>query len=106
MRSQIIGWLVVTALLAVGLTSVVSRGIFVLEAFAEPNPESVYNAFDIRYYDHYIATFLHLIPALLIVFIGPMQFITAIRNRYRTFHRWSGRVFLVCGAIGAATGFE
>ena len=98
---EIIGWLVVAALIAVGLTSVIGRGIFVLEALTEPNPEAMFNAFDIRYYDHYIATFLHLIPALLIVSIGPMQFITAIRNRYRTFHRWSGRVFLVCGAIGA-----
>ena len=102
---EIIGWLVVAALIAVGLTSVIGRGIFVLEALAEPDPEAVFNAFDIRYLEHYIATILHLIPALLIVFIGPLQFISAIRNRYRTFHRWSGRIFLVCGAVGAATGF-
>jgi uncharacterized membrane protein len=74
---------------------------------AEPiaDPSSTFNPFDIRYYEHFVATWLHLGPGLLIMLIGPTQFIPALRKKYLTAHRWAGRVFIVCGGIGAASGF-
>ena len=45
---------------------------------------------------HPVISFLHLIPALIFLLLAPLQFSRGIRNRYRTFHRWSGRVLLVC----------
>lgn len=36
---------------------------------------------------------LHIFFALIITACGPVQFIPAVRNRFRTFHRWNGRVY-------------
>lgn len=103
---EILGWLIMAALLFTGITSVFGRADFLMTSMAQPIPEpsEVFNPFDIRYYEHYLATWLHLGPGLLIFTIGPLQFIRAIRKKYINFHRWAGRVYLVCGGIGALSG--
>ncbi|MFT4861943.1 MAG: putative membrane protein [Pseudohongiellaceae bacterium] len=103
---EAIGWLVMAALLFTGITSVFGRADFLLTSMAQPiaEPSEVFNPFDIRYYEHYLATWLHLGPGLLIFCIGPLQFIRAIRKKYIKFHRWSGRVYIICGSIGALSG--
>lgn len=100
-----LGWLAMAGLLYVGLSSVFGRMAFMGEASAVANPAEVYNAFDIRYVELPLATWLHLLPALLIALTGPFQFIRRIRKQWPVFHRWSGRVFLTCGFVGALTGF-
>lgn len=103
---EVLGWIIVAALLFTGITSVFGRADFLLGSMAQPiaEPSEVFNPFDIRYYEHYLATWLHLGPGLLIFCIGPMQFIRAIRKNYTNFHRWTGRVYIVCGGIGALSG--
>lgn len=103
---EIAGWLALALLLFTGITSIFGRAVFVTEALsaAVDNPSEVYNPFDIRYYEHYLATFLHLGPGLLIFCLGPLQFIPAIRKKWLNFHRWSGRTFLICGVISAFSG--
>ncbi len=103
---EVIGWVIMAGLLFTGITSVFGRADFLLSSMAQPiaEPSEVFNPFDIRYYEHYIAAWLHLGPGLLIFCIGPLQFIRAIRKNYTNFHRWAGRVYLVCGGIGALTG--
>lgn len=46
----------------------------------------------------------HMLLAGVISVLGPLQFIPWLRNRYRTLHRWSGRVFLVTAVILATSG--
>lgn len=48
---------------------------------------------------HPILTLVHVIPGLLFMVLGPLQFSATIRSRYLRWHRWSGRVFVVCAAI-------
>ncbi len=36
---------------------------------------------------------LHIIFALIITASGPIQFVPAVRNRFKTFHRWNGWVY-------------
>jgi uncharacterized membrane protein len=38
---------------------------------------------------------------MLALFLGPLQFWTALRRRYARFHRWTGRIYLVSVGIGA-----
>lgn len=104
---EFVGWVIVIGLLGLGLNSVIDRALFLVDAYAQPvaDPDAAFGPFDGRYYEHYLATIGHLIPATLIVFTGPLQFIRRIRTSYRTLHRISGRIFIVCGFIGAATGF-
>ncbi|MCC2605674.1 DUF2306 domain-containing protein [Planctobacterium marinum] len=46
----------------------------------------------------------HILPAAYLSVFGCMQLIPAIRNRFRAFHRWNGRVFFSLGVSGAVTG--
>lgn len=103
---EVVGWIIMAVLLFTGISSVFGRADFLLDALAQPiaEPSEVFNPFDIRYYQHYLATWLHLGPGLLIFCLGPLQFIRAIRKNYINFHRWAGRVYLVCGGVGALSG--
>ena len=44
-------------------------------------------------------TLIHILPGLLFMILGPLQFSAAIRARHLRWHRWSGRVFLLCAGI-------
>lgn len=64
------------------------------------------------YYRHYDAAsfdpywprrgwlFLHINGGALALLTGPMQFWTGLRRRNLTFHRWTGRLFLLGVAVG------
>jgi uncharacterized membrane protein len=103
---EVLGWVVVAWLVIVGLTSIVGRAGFLAGALelAPADPEGALGPFDYRYYEHAVATTLHLIPALAIMLLGPLQFIRGIRTKYIKFHRLSGYIFMVCGVIGALSG--
>lgn len=44
-------------------------------------------------------TLMHIIPGLLFIGLGPLQFSARMRARYRQWHRWSGRIYLLCGLV-------
>src|SRR6267142_645148 len=49
---------------------------------------------------HYpILTLVHIVPGLLFMLLGPLQFSSTIRARHLRWHRWSGRIFVVCGVV-------
>ncbi len=48
---------------------------------------------------------IHVILAAIMVIGGPLQFIPQIRERFRTFHRWLGRVYVVTAIIVSSAGF-
>lgn len=51
-------------------------------------------------------TSLHVIPGLIYLALAPLQFAGPIRERFRTYHRWSGRLLASIGLImGAAALF-
>jgi len=58
---------------------------------------------DIGFAQHKLLTFVHILPGMLFMVLCPLQLSRAIRNKHLTFHRWSGRVFLVCCAIIVAS---
>ncbi|HJQ10414.1 MAG TPA: DUF2306 domain-containing protein [Gemmatimonadaceae bacterium] len=43
----------------------------------------------------------HVTAGLLALFLGPLQFWSALRRRYARLHRWSGRLYLAGVAVGA-----
>jgi len=102
-----IGWVVVVILILTALVAISIRSHLVLTAFANgaANAANGLDDFDVRYVEHPLATLAHLIPGFLIVLIGPTQFIRSFRKRWSVLHRWAGRVFIVCGTMGALTGF-
>ena len=44
-------------------------------------------------------TLIHIIPGLLFMVLGPLQFSSRLRARHLQWHRWSGRVYLICSLI-------
>jgi uncharacterized membrane protein len=54
---------------------------------------------------HPYLTLTHILPALLFVTLGPLQFSSTLRARHLQWHRWAGRVFVVAAAIVGVTAF-
>ncbi len=46
-----------------------------------------------------LLTFVHILPGLLFMVLGPIQFSSTLRARHLQWHRWSGRVYLICGLV-------
>lgn len=47
---------------------------------------------------------IHILAGTVFMLLGPLQFIPSIRRHWPKMHRVTGRVFLVCGLIAAASG--
>ena len=56
------------------------------------------DVFDLRYVQHPWITFLHIVPGLMFLTLGPLQFMARIRQRRISFHRGLGRILVVCAA--------
>ena len=52
---------------------------------------------------HPLLTMVHIIPGLLFMLLGPLQFVSSLRSRRPELHRWTGRVVLVSGMIIGST---
>jgi hypothetical protein len=51
-----------------------------------------------------IALATHLLLAFTVHFFGPLQLIPQIRNRFPTFHRWNGRIYIISAFIISIAG--
>ena len=64
------------------------------------NPRAAqFVALDDIFARHPILTSVHIVPGLLFMLLGPLQFSSTIRARHLRWHRWSGRIFMGCGLI-------
>jgi uncharacterized membrane protein len=46
-----------------------------------------------------VLTLIHIVPGMLFMILGPLQFSAAIRARHLQWHRWSGFVFVASGLV-------
>ncbi len=60
-------------------------------------------AMDDLFARHPILTLVHIVPGMLFMILGPLQFSSTIRARHLRWHRWSGRVLVICGLVIGAT---
>jgi uncharacterized membrane protein len=91
----------VLGLALTGIVIVVLRAIMLAEV-ASGLPASTVD------YDHGFAlrpglTFMHIIPGMVFVILGPLQFVQAIRTRHIRIHRWCGRLYVASGFLVGAT---
>ena len=101
-----LGWAVVLLLLIVGLISLFNRVELLNSEFSKEvvNIGNGVSNFDIRYIQHYFFSGVHLLFGLIVYVFAPFQFMTSIRKRFIGFHRWSGRAWMISGAIAGFTG--
>jgi uncharacterized membrane protein len=65
-----------------------------------PNPVAAqFGALDDLFAHYPVLTLIHIVPGLLFMLLGPLQFSSTIRARHLRWHRWSGRVFVACGIV-------
>ncbi|MBO0860892.1 MAG: DUF2306 domain-containing protein [Chloracidobacterium sp.] len=55
-------------------------------------------ALDYGFARHPVLTLVHILPGLVFVVLGPLQFSPTFRKRHPRWHRESGRILLLCGA--------
>ncbi len=48
---------------------------------------------------------LHVVPSIIALLVGPLQFVRRLRTRWPAFHRATGYLYLVACAVGAPAGF-
>jgi len=91
-------WLAPTLLMLLGAVAVLSA-VVRLESMARALAMDVVPADheDAHYLKHVVVVLLHLVPGIAFMVLGPLQFSSTVRRRWPAWHRWSGRVFVVCG---------
>jgi uncharacterized membrane protein len=64
------------------------------------NPKSAqFAALDDVFARHPALTLIHILPGLLFIALGPLQFSPTFRKRHLRWHRRSGRILFLCGAV-------
>lgn len=97
-------WGAVIFLALLGVAVAVRRTVVLVKPGALSSSRNPAAALDTHFEEHRRLTLLHIIPGVLFMVLGPLQFVPAIRAKYPAFHRWSGRVFLTASAVIGATG--
>src|ERR1700732_765407 len=87
---------VVVLLMLTGLAAATRRA-YVLVAPPHPPRFTSAAALDGGFAAHRLLTFVHIVPASLVIALMPLQFVSRIRERHLALHRWSGRVVIVLG---------
>jgi hypothetical protein len=101
-------WSAVIFLVFIGSAVAVRRMVHVvpmaLHGYRPPPPVSnpvaaQFSGLDEIFARHPVLTVIHIVPGLLFMLLGPLQFSSAIRARHLRWHRWSGRIFVACGFV-------
>lgn len=103
MRTRILwGWTLLLA--AIGVAAVAHRMLRLwvptLAAFQGPPGAA---AQDGGFARHRLLTTLHIVPGMLFVILGPLQFVGSLRARHPAVHRWIGRTVLASGIVIGST---
>lgn len=90
-------WLLMAVLAT--MTALVSARYFFWTPPAKPSD---------KFTDHFARYFPMLLPhitgGVVAMLIGPLQFVSRLRNRYLNLHRWLGRTYLIAVLIGGIGG--
>jgi len=95
-------WTAVIVLVLIGVAAVTRRTLVLLwpAQFGiktmNANPAA---AHDVGFARHMALTLVHILPGALFLALTPVQFLPGIRSNHLAFHRWSGRVLVICGLI-------
>jgi len=107
-RLQRMLWIAVSLLVLIGVAVVIRRTVTLVPVLANgyrpPAPAAnptvaQFAALDDVFARYPVLTLVHIVPAFLFIILGPLQFSATLRARHLPWHRWSGRVYLICGVV-------
>src|SRR2546423_10245950 len=99
-------WTAVIFLAFIGLAVAMRRTIVLLHPSATPTAKNPAAGLDAHFAGHRTLTLTHILPAMLFMVLGPLQFLRSLRAQYPRVHRWSGRVFLIASAVVGISGLR
>lgn len=97
-------WVAVIFLAFIGIAVATRRSIVLLKPgtlSARNNPAA---ELDGAFADRRTLTLVHILPGMLFMVLGPLQFVRGLRSRYPQVHRWCGRIFLTSSAVVGVSG--
>jgi uncharacterized membrane protein len=97
-------WAAVIFLAFLGVAVAVRRTVVLVSPGAMSSSRNPAASLDAHFRAHRTVTLLHILPGMIFMILGPLQFVPRIRAKRPGFHRWSGRVFLSASAIIGITG--
>jgi uncharacterized membrane protein len=97
-------WTAVIFLAFIGLAVATRRTIVLLKPGTMSSAKNPAVQLDAHFANHATLTLAHILPAMLFMVLGPLQFVRGLRAKYPQVHRWSGRIFLTASAVVGVTG--
>ena len=97
-------WTAVIFLTFLGLAVAARRSIVLLKPGALSAAKNPAAQLDAHFANHATLTLAHILPAMLFMVLGPLQFVRSLRSKHPQIHRWSGRIFLTASAVVGVTG--
>jgi uncharacterized membrane protein len=97
-------WIAVIFLALIGLAVATRRTVVLLNPIAVNARKNPAAALDAAFADRRTLTLLHILPAMLFMVLGPLQFVRRLRAKYPQVHRRSGRIFLIASVVVGITG--
>jgi uncharacterized membrane protein len=97
-------WIAVILLAFIGLAVATRRTTVLLKPGGLNPAKNPAAQLDAHFADHRTLTLAHVLPAMLFMVLGPLQFVRSLRSKYPQIHRWSGRIFLTASAAVGITG--
>jgi|SRR5579859_1302706 len=99
-------WVAVIFLALIGLAVATRRTIVLLQPGALSSPRNPAADLDAHFTSERALVLTHILPAMLFMVLGPLQFVRGLRSRYPQVHRWSGRIFLAASAVVGVSGLK
>jgi uncharacterized membrane protein len=97
-------WGAVIFLAFIGVAVAVRRSVVLLRPGALSARNNPAAQLDSAFADRRTLSLLHIVPGMLFMALGPLQFVRGLRAKYPQVHRWSGRIFLTTSAVVGITG--
>jgi uncharacterized membrane protein len=97
-------WAAVIFLAFIGVAVAVRRSIVLLKPGAMSARNNPAAELDKSFADRRTLTLAHIVPGMLFMVLGPLQFVRGLRSKYPHVHRWCGRVFLTASAVVGVSG--
>ena len=99
-------WTMVILLALVGIAVALRRTVVLLRPGNPGTPDNPAAALDSHFADHRALTLAHVVPGMLFMVLGPLQFVARLRSTYPHVHRWLGRILLTVSAVVGVTGLS
>jgi uncharacterized membrane protein len=97
-------WVAVIFLAFIGIAVATRRSVVLLKPGALSSRNNPAAELDMAFTDRRTLTLTHILPAMLFMVLGPLQFVRGLRSKYPHVHRWCGRIFLAVSAVVGVTG--